>query len=86
MACGSRLERPRNVRAHQLPGDGIEVSWEPVPGVAGYRVQLADLDTREPAGEARLVHDTRARPSGSSWRAAGVWVDALRGERAARCG
>src|SRR5437588_5352577 len=76
IACGSGLERPRNVRA-SVSADAIEVSWEPVPGVSGYRVQLADLDSRAPVGEAKFVSQPRARLPLS--RATGVWVDALRG-------
>jgi hypothetical protein len=67
------------VRA-SVSGDGIDVSWEPVAGAAGYRVQLADLDTREPVGEAKLVSDAHVRLPGTAWRSAGVWVDALRGK------
>jgi len=76
IACGSGLERPRNVRA-SVSADAIEVWWEPVPGVSGYRVQLADLDSRAPVGEAKFVSQPRARLPLS--RATGVWVDALRG-------
>lgn len=65
-----------------VSADAIEVAWEPVPGVSGYRVQLADLDSRAPVGEVKFVQQPRVRLPLS--RATGVWVDALRGPRSAR--
>jgi hypothetical protein len=83
LACGSGFSRPRGVTA-SASSEGIDVSWDPVPGADAYRVQLADLETRQAVGEAKLVRETRARLPGVFSRSAGVWVDAVRGSQTAR--
>jgi len=77
IACGGST-RPRDLRASVRDG-AVEVSWEAVPLVALYRVQLVDLDSGAPASAAVIVRGTRAVIPGT---ASGVEVDALPGGRA----
>ena len=81
LACAKAPPRAGSVRASAGAG-GIEVSWDPAPAAVAYRVQLVDLDTGEPLGAPQTVRGTRATLPGGYSRSAGVWVDALPGERA----
>jgi hypothetical protein len=84
IACGAKeSDRPRGVHA-SAGASGIEVSWQGVPGARAYRVQLADLDTRQPRGEPAVVRGTSAHLEGAFSRSLGVWVDALLPDRTAR--
>src|SRR5260370_40420309 len=84
IACGAKEnDRPRGVRA-SADASGIEVSWQAVTGARAYRVQLADLDTREQRGEAVVVSATSAHLEGAFSRSLGVWADALLPDRTAR--
>jgi len=82
ITCGNQgPQRPRDVRA-SVQGSAVEVTWGAAPGAGAYRVQLVDLDTRQPAPAAVLVHGTHATLPGTFSKSAGVWVDALPGGRA----
>jgi hypothetical protein len=84
IACGAKEnDRPRGVRA-SADASGIEVSWQAVSGARAYRVQLADLDTREQRGDPVVVRATSAHLEGAFARSLGVWVDALLPDRTAR--
>src|SRR5260370_886620 len=84
IACGAKEnDRPRGVRA-SADASGIEVSRQAVTGARAYRVQLADLDTREQRGEPVVVSATSAHLEGAFSRSLGVWVDALLPDRTAR--
>jgi hypothetical protein len=60
----------------------VDVAWSAAAGATSYRVQLADLETRQPLSEAMVVHGTSARLPGAFSRTAGVWVEAMPGGRA----
>src|SRR6266478_8420468 len=68
--------RPRDIRASARAG-AVEVSWRSTAPTS--RVQLADLDSGAPVGDAVVVRGSRAVLPGF---ASGVWVDALPGGRA----
>jgi hypothetical protein len=76
LACGAPAP-PSNVRASARDGE-VEAFWDAAPFVK-YRVQLADLDTGQPASGAVEVKAGHAVLPGV---ASGVWVDALPGGRA----
>jgi hypothetical protein len=75
IACGGPMQ-PRDIRASARAG-AVEVSWRSTAPTC--RVQLADLDSGAPVGEAVVVRGSRAVLPGF---ASGVWVDALPGGRA----
>jgi len=77
IACGESA-RPRDVRASVRNG-AVEVSWEAVPLLTRYRVQLVDLDSGAPVSAAVVVRGTHAVIRGV---ASGVQVEALSGGRA----
>lgn len=80
LACGARgPERPREIRASAHDGV-VDVSWS--GNASAYRVQLADLDTKQPLSQALVVRGTHAQVRGELTQAMGVWVDALPGLRA----
>ena len=82
IGCGARgPARPGDVRASAQDG-AVAVSWTAATGAASYRVQLVDLDTRQPLSAAVTVRGTQATLRGALTQGAGVWVDAEPGARA----